>query len=244
MTKKTGLLALAAVLGALSSASAADLTGKVTLKGTPAPEKALPIDLKDGTCGKMHKEVPKTRFYVTGADGGLAEVMIVVRSGPGIDGKTFEPPAEPAVLDQVGCEYTPYVMGIQAKQKLLVKNSDPFMHNVNVQPAAAGNKGSNKAQMANAKPFEYVFENPETFLRYKCDVHPWMFSYVTVVPHPYFAVTDKDGNFTIKNLPPGKYVVEAIHRKTHPNGKGVTQEVTVEAGAARPVEFRLEAPTE
>ena len=53
----------------------------------------------------------------------------------------------------------------------------------------------------------------------KCDVHPWMFAYIGVVDHPYFAVTDKDGNFTIKNVPAGKYTVEAVHQKAGPRAR-------------------------
>jgi hypothetical protein len=58
-----------------------------------------------------------------------------------------------------------------------------------------------------------------------------MFAYVGVFDHPYFAVTGKDGSFTIKGVPPGKYVLEAYHVKTHGQNPGVTQEVAVEADA-------------
>jgi hypothetical protein len=228
----------AALLGTVQMASAADITGKVTLKGTPAPEKPLPIDLKEPTCGALHKTVPTTRFYAVGKNGELADVFIHLKDG--LTGKTIPVLTEPAVLDQVKCEYVPYVSGLQTKQKLLVKNSDPFMHNVHPTPTVAGNKESNKAQMANSKPFEYVFEAPEVFLRFKCDVHPWMFSYVGVLNHPFFAVTDAEGNFKIANVPPGDYTVEAIHRKTHaPSNKGVAQKVTVGPDGAK-VNFTIE----
>jgi len=166
-------------------------------------------------------------FYVVASDGGLAEVFVYIKEG--LSGKTFPVPSEPGVIDQKNCEYVPYVSGLQTKQKLLVKTSDPFMHNVHVQPAVAGNVPSspNRAQMPKSPPFEFTFANPEISLKFKCDVHPWMFSYVSVVEHPFYAVTGKDGTFTIKNVPAGKYTVEAVHRKTHPNGKGISQEVNV-----------------
>lgn len=218
MKIKNGFLAAAALLGAIQMASAADITGKITLTGTPPPEKELPLD---ASCGKMHTEKPKTRFYVVDASGGLADTFVYIKDG--LSGKTFPPPSEPAVLDQVGCEYVPYVFGLQTKQKLLVKNSDPLLHNIHVTPMVAGNKESNKAQMGGAKPFEYTFDAPEQFLRFKCDVHVWMFAYAGVVDHPFFAVSGKDGTFKIANVPPGKYVVEALHRK----GGKKTAEVTV-----------------
>jgi plastocyanin len=225
MKKIVGLPVILALLGVLPMmASAANITGKVVLKGTPPPEKE--ITTMDPLCSKLHegKPTPTTRFYVVGEKGGLGDTLVYLREG--VNGK-FTPPAEPAKLDQVDCEYVPYVLGIQTGQKLLVYNSDPLMHNVHVQTSVSGNRGSNRAQMAKAKPFEYTFPRPEIFVRYRCDVHPWMFSYVAVLEHPFFAVTDENGSFTIKDVPPGKYTVEAIHRRTHPNFKGVVQEITV-----------------
>ena len=159
----------------------------------------------------------------------------------GLGDKKFPPSSEPSILDQVGCEYTPYVLGLQTGQKLLVKNSDPLLHNVHPTPTVPGNPESNKAQIAGAKPLEYVYNNQEVFLRFKCDVHNWMFAYVGVVNHPFFAVSGKDGTFKIANVPPGKYVIEAVHRKTHPQGKGITKEVTVGADSQK-LEFTVEIP--
>jgi len=229
------LLMAAAFLGVLQIASAGDIKGKITLKGTPTPERDIPLDAQ---CGKLHAGPVKTRFYAVGPGGELADVFVHIKDG--LTGKTFDVPAVSGELDQKGCEYVPYVSGLQTKQKLLVKNSDPVIHNVHVTPGAgSANKESNKAQMAGAKPFEFAFDASEVFLRLKCDVHPWMFAYIGVVDDPFFAVTDKDGIYTIKNVPPGKYTVEAVHRKTHPNGKGVTQEVTVGPEGAK-ADFTIE----
>jgi uncharacterized protein (DUF2141 family) len=60
----------------------------------------------------------------------------------------------------------------------------------------------------------------------KCDVHPWMQSYMGVFSHPFFAVTGADGKFTIANLPAGTYEVEAWHEKLG------TQKSTVTVGAS------------
>jgi hypothetical protein len=69
-------------------------------------------------------------------------------------------------------------------------------------------------------------------LKFKCDVHPWMFAWVTAVDHPYFAVTGKDGTFTIKDVPPGKYKIVALHRKGAPTGIEQDIEVTADGGKA------------
>ena len=77
----------------------------------------------------------------------------------------------------------------------------------------AGNAEHNDVQMPGGPDLTYTFPQPEMFLRFKCDVHSWMFAWVSVFDSPYFSVSDKDGRFVIKNVPPGKYTVEANHRK-------------------------------
>lgn len=224
----------AALILSLQLVTAGDVTGKITLKGTPPPEKELPLDVN---CGKLHEGQPKptTLFYRVGKSGELADVVVYVKDG--LTGKTFPVPEKPGMLDQEGCEYVPYVSALQTNQKLLVKNSDPVLHNVHVLPAVAGNKESNMAQLPKSKDLSFTFPKEEMFLKFKCDVHPWMFSYVSLFDHPYYSVSDKDGSFKIANLPPGKYTIEAMHRKA---GKQ-TQEVTVDATGSKEVNFSFDA---
>jgi hypothetical protein len=231
MKLKRRCFAVAALFASLQLVSAGDIVGKITVKGTPPPEKEIPMD---PACGKIHP-TKKTRLYVVGANGELADTFVYVKEGLG--GKQFPVPTESKLLDQVGCEYIPYVSGLQAGQTLMVRNSDPLLHNVHPTPAVAGNKESNLAQLPKAKDLPFVFPKEEQFLRFKCDVHPWMFAYVTVLNHPFYAVTDKDGTFKISGLPPGKYTIEAAHRKA---GKQ-TMEVTVEEKGAKDANFVFEA---
>jgi hypothetical protein len=233
------------VLGALAVAArfhtgyAADITGVVTLNGTPPPEKPITPLKEDATCGKMHTEMPTTHFYVVGSDKQLADVIVMLK---GISGKSTGASAPALVLDQKGCLYTPQILAIQTHQKLLVKNSDPVLHNVHLNPATPGNQQanpvSNAAQMANGPDLSFTFTTPENFLKFQCDVHPWMFAWVTVVDHPYFALTGKDGAFKISNVPPGKYTLTALHRKAAPTG--VDKEIEVKEGEPAKVDFALE----
>lgn len=219
MKKQAPLIALFALTVALS-ASAADVTGTITLKGTPPPEKEIPMDPK---CGALHQGPVKTRFYAV-TDGKLADVVVSLK---GANLKAGGGAPAPLLVDQTGCEYVPYVAAAQTGQKITVRNSDPFMHNVHTLPAAPGNTEANKAQMAKAPDLEFAFSKPEQFLKFKCDVHPWMFAYISVFDHPYFAVTGKDGSFKIANVPPGKYTLEVVHRKAAPADKPVTKEIEV-----------------
>ena len=210
------------------SAAGAELTGRVTLKGTPPPEVPIPLD---ANCTKVQPQKITTRHYVVSPDGGLANVFVWIKEG--VTGK-FDPPAKEALLDQRGCEYVPYVQGIQTGQKLKILNSDPFLHNVNCQPT--NNKAFNLAQVVKGQSNEKVFDKPEVMVRIKCDVHPWMFAYVGVVDHPFFCVTDKDGKFTLPNLPAGKYTLEARHLKAGTR----TQEITVGADDKKELNFTFE----
>lgn len=238
--KTTSLLVIAASLVAgLQPAIAGDITGTITLKGTPPAEKEITQLKDDVNCGKLHTTPVKTRFYVVGGKGELADVFVTLK---GLGGKSTGASAAPLVIDQKGCEYIPYVAACQTGQKIVVKNSDPILHNVHPTPVntAGGNKEANTAQMAGGPDLTFSFPAAENFLRFKCDVHPWMFSYVNVVDHPYFAVTGADGKFTIKNVPPGKYTLVAMHRKAAPAPAGVEKEIEVTADGAK-VDLTLDA---
>lgn len=211
----------------LGWATAADVTGKITLNGKPPAEEQIEFDAQ---CAAVHPDKGYTQFYKVDAQGGLADVVVYLKTG--VPKKEYPVPAEPLVIDQKGCIFVPYVSAIMARQKVLIKNSDPLMHNINHSPVPDVQKRpQNIAQMPDAKPLERAFEksydlqNPQdiTFVRIKCDVHRWMFSYIAVFDHPYFSLSGQDGQFTIRNVPPGKYTLEAYHRKA---GR-VTREIEV-----------------
>ena len=233
MKNELNLLVIAVLSGSLQMLSAAEISGKVKLKGTPPPE--VPIQL-DANCGKLHPTPLTTRHYVVSPDGGLANVFVYIKSGVT---KKYDPPATAALLDQKGCIYLPYVMGIQTGQELAIKNSDDFMHNVHALPKL--NKEFNVGQPLKDQVTKKVLDKAEVLVKFKCDVHPWMFAYVGVVDHPFFAVTDKDGSFKISNLPAGKYTIEAYHLKAHGvSGPGLTQEITVTDSDKKDVDFTVE----
>ncbi len=237
MKKTAALLTITGLIAGLQVVSAGDISGTVTLKGTPPPEKEITQVKEDPNCGKLHTEAVKTRFYVVGAKGELADAFVTLK---GISGQSKGAEAAPVVLDQKGCEYVPYVFALQTGQKLMVKNSDPVLHNIHTLPAAAGNKEDNKAQMPGGAELTFTFPTAETFLKFKCDVHPWMFSYACVTDHPYGAVTDKDGKYTLKDVKDGKYTMEVYHRKAAPATAPVTKEVEVKGGNISE-DFTLEA---
>ena len=105
-----------------------------------------------------------------------------------------------------------------------LKNTDTTLHNVHALPAA--NAESNHPQPQGTAADRQDLRQAGGDGPLQCDIHPWMVAYVGVVPHPYYAVSGEDGAFSIKNLPPGKYTLEAWHEKLGTQ----TQEVTVAPG--------------
>jgi len=213
---KISLLLLSlGVFSALQLANAGDITGTITLKGTPPPEIDIgpTMTAQSPDCAAMYagRKFPTTHFYMVGSDGGLGDVVITLKGG---DLKSTGASAAPALLDQKGCVYEPQIFAVQTGQKIIARNSDMCVHNVHAKPAAdSGNPESNQLQMPGGADLTFTFDKPEAFLKFQCDVHPWMSAWVTVVDNPYYAVTDADGKFTIKNVPAGKYTLQVAHRK-------------------------------
>ena len=211
------------IFGAWQTACAADIVGLITLKGTPPAETDLGSYISgNADCAAMYQgqKMPTTHFYVVGPNGEFADVVVSLK---GVTGKSAGASSPPVVLDQKNCVYTPGILAIQTGQKLIVKNSDACVHNVHATPTVPGNPESNQAQMPGGADLNFVYSQPEMFLRFKCDVHPWMFAWLSVFDSPWFCVSGTDGKFVIKNVPPGKYTVEAAHRKLGTR----TQEVEV-----------------
>src|SRR5258708_11031613 len=142
--KRAALLLTLTAFASFQVAKAGDISGTVTLKGTRRPEKEISQVKEDPNCGKLHTEAVKTRFYVKGANDGLADCYVSLK---GVSAKSDGASATPAMIDQKGCEYWPYVLGVQTGQKIVVKNSDPVLHNIHPTPASTCNTTENKGQM-------------------------------------------------------------------------------------------------
>jgi plastocyanin len=207
--------------------------GSASVKGTVKFEGVAPkparIDMsQDPICAKAHPTAATTEDIVVAADGGLANVVIYVSDG--LAASTFPPPQQPVVLEQKGCQYKPHVLAMQANQKLSVVNDDGTTHNIH--PTPNNNREWNMSQPPGV-PLEQTFARAEVTVPVKCNVHPWMKGYIAVFKHPYFAVTDKNGSFELKDLPPGTYTITAWQEKL---GTQI-QKVTVSAGEAKTLDF-------
>ena len=207
----------------------ATITGKVTFEGEKPVAK--PIDMESHpACAAGHKDSPAmTEDAVVNPNGTLRWAFVWVKAG--LTQTKWVKPAAPVVLDQSGCVYTPHVLGLQTGQNLEIRNSDPTNHNVH--PVTKNNSEWNETQPPNSGPKLRTFDHPEIMVQMKCNVHPWMRSFVGVVDHPFFAVTGGDGTFTIKGLPPGTYTIETWHEKYGTRDR----QVTVGARESKTVDF-------
>jgi hypothetical protein len=215
---------------AVDTANAGGISGAVTFAGADT-DTPIAMDA-DPVCAGLHP-TPVDTNEIAVKDGKLANVFVYVKSG--LEGKSFPTPTEKKEVDQVGCLYTPRVQGIQTGQALAIKNTDATLHNVHALPTT--NQEFNQAQPQGLPPFDKTFDKQEVMVKIKCDVHPWMASYVGVLPHPYYAVSGEDGAFSMEKLPPGTYTIEAWHEKLGTQ----TQEVTIAPNQTATVAFDFKA---
>lgn len=187
-------------------AEAATISGVVNFEGA-APENEAIDMTAEPECADDHSGTPRKHTVVT-SDGKLANVFVYVKEG--LPDRSWPTQGGAQTLDQQGCMYQPHVLGLQTGQTLEIKNSDGILHNINANPTE--NRGFNISQPTNMTSSR-DFSEPEVMIPVRCDVHGWMEAYIGVLEHPYYAVTDESGAFTIENLPPGDYVVEAWHER-------------------------------
>ena len=211
-------------------AGTGSIEGTVTFDGKVPNLKALKMDA-DPACLAKHSTPPKSEALVLGDGNAMGNIFVSITSG--LAEKEHTPPAEAVVIDQNGCIYDPHVFGVMAGQPLKFKNSDGVLHNVHALPKT--NRPFNLAMPGTMtesgdKTFKKVEEKP---FRIKCDVHPWMSTWVKVMSHPYYDVTASDGKFKIAGLPAGTYEVEFWHEKLGAK----TQSVEVADGEAKTVDY-------
>ncbi len=216
----------AAPAAAAGAAGSAAVAGKIAYEGTVAAAEKVKLNA-DPKCAAMHKDGLE-RWQLHVKDGGLADVLVYVKSG--LKG-TFPPPAEAALLDQKGCDYHPHMLAMRTGQPLKIRNSDETLHNIHPRPQV--NPEFNLGQARQGMESTRQFDKAEVMIPVGCDVHPWMRAFISVFDHPFFTVSKEDGTFEIKGLPAGEYEIEAFHGKL----KSQAQKVTVKDGESATLNF-------
>jgi plastocyanin len=207
-------LAFVAVAVALTvcalPAWAGAIQGIVTLNGTPPPPRKVPVTIDQYVCGEAKDAEdlqlsPKLgiRNVVVWIDNPPAE-----SASPGVAGAPPRSSGAPAVdMDQKGCVFAPRVVLVPAGGTVNFLNSDRLLHNLHGRPKA--NSPFNRTQ-PKGRTIPLTFSQPEIFA-VDCDLHSWMKAWVVVTEHPFYAVSDPEGRFTLDGLPPGRHKVRLWH---------------------------------
>lgn len=222
------------------------VTDKGAIKGTvkwsgdlPAtPE--LPVNKDNDACGKSR---PNPRLVVDSASKGVSNTVVYLENIT--KGADLTP--KDGVIDQKACEYIPHVQIVPRGSSIKALNSDPILHNVHsyLGEDSVFNIAMPIQGQETKKPLK-----KSGIVSLKCDAgHTWMSGYIVVADHPYYALTDAQGNFTIDNIPPGKYTLKLWHEgvETTINGDTITysaditqtQEVEVAKDQTAEVSFEL-----
>jgi len=226
------LLLLSALLGCGAFAAGAD-EKYVTIKGTikwneDKPPAAAIIDVKTdkAVCCK-DGDLASSKIEVDAKSLGVKNVMIWLRPDDEVRTNTFplnqihpalaKPKSKEHVIDQPKCQFEPRITVARAGDTLVVKNSAGIGHNVNY---SSDIESFNVNLPAGAeKKLDKPLEAQRSFINVACNVHTWMEGKVRVFDHPYYAVTDKDGKFEIKDAPVGKWRIVYQHEGGYHKGK-------------------------
>ena len=206
------------------------IRGKVLWDGPIPKIKDVDMGSTPG-CLDIHGGNPKSETLVLGNDNSIANILVRIRRGLPTTA-SYTAPSDVAEVDQYGCVYKPHVLAIQKGQTISYKNSDVVPHNVHTLSEA--NPAFNKAVNVGGNPIDRTYDAEELFF-VKCDIHPWMKAWVHVIDHPFFTVTQEDGQFEIAGLPDGQFELEFWHEKMGTRH----QIVSVDSGQLTELEYRF-----
>ena len=198
---------LALLLVSTATAIAADVSGVIKLDGPQPKRPPLPLTPESR---KLYegRPYPRDEVELVNEKREIQNVFVYIQKGLPA-GKTYSAPKKPALLDQQRSMFRPRVQGLFVGQDFAMRNSDPIIHNV--RSLSQENRPFNIAQPAGTPDRLKRFSDKEGPIELRCDFHRWMRAYIFVMEHPFFAITDPQGRFHIKNLPPGEYTLATWH---------------------------------
>ena len=145
--------------------------------------------------------------YLIDSSGGLKNVVVFIETAQAalpVDQQKDN------VIENTGCRYAPRVLAMRKGERLRVRNNDPKLH-------IPHSYLNDKTVFMLSLPFKNTILDATQkirdagILKLVCDTHAWMLGFVHVFDHPFFAVTDDKGTFSISNVPPGVYTIKAWH---------------------------------
>lgn len=209
------------------------ITGTIKYDGPLPQSKLIHMDA-DPICYAVNKGNVHSQMILVGDNNTLGNVFVYIKSG--LVKHEYQTPTEAVVVNQGGCNYSPHVIGVMVGQKVKFLNPDGTLHNVHA--ICKINPEFNASMPDFRKELQVSFDKEEFMFPVQCDVHPWMKAWMAVMTHPFFVVTGAEGTFEIKNIPSGKYIIEAWHEKL-----GIkTATVTVTDHSTQKLDFTFSEP--
>ena len=200
--------------------------GTVKYLGKIPQPKKIRVTRDQAVCGKNPKY---NESLIVGSKGGVRNAVLHLKEIK--KGKKFA--AAKVEVDQNGCQFRPHVFIVRVGNPFTLINSDGILHNFRT--TSLKNPILNKAQPKFKKRLKIKIDQPE-IIPVNCDVHEWMKGWLVVAEHPYYVLTDEDGNFKITDVPPGTYTLQLWHETLGQQ----TLKVTVKANSETKVAFKLE----
>jgi hypothetical protein len=200
---------------------AGSITGRVWFSDEPPKLPVVKVSKDQDYCG----EVLPNETYIIDSNGGLKNVVVFIESAS----SSGSPEPRMNVLENNGCRYSPRIMAMQKGERLTVRNNDPKLHiphsylnertvfNLSLPFRGTSIEASQKIRQSG-------------ILKVVCDTHTWMLAHIHVFDHPYFAVTDDRGMFSITNIPAGIYTLIAWHEAAGIRSQEITVSETGDVG--------------
>lgn len=221
----------ACVLGALGvhalSAQAASIEGNVRLTGAIVEPKTVPVTSDQYVCG----DFKAAEDLLVSANQGIRNAVVKLKTPPPGANRFY--PGPPPQIDQKECVFIPRMVIVPVGGTVEFLNSDRLLHNIRSRNIKH-NRAFNRTQ-PRGRTIPITFTKPE-IVRVGCDLHPWMRSWVVVAEHPYYAITGDDGQFSLPNVPPGRYILEVWHETL----RSITKEISVPAEGVSGLTLEME----
>jgi hypothetical protein len=210
MQKKSFVIGILAAFFSFSSSAFAyetmevinggSIEGTVEFAGANVPkDQIVKVRPADKYCGDT---LPAERYLIK--DKKIKNVVVYLE---GI--KAGKPvPSESVTLTNLKCAFVPHVAVAFKGNTFIERNDDPMSHNIHtyLDGKTMYNIDLSGEGTSITKPLKNT-----GFIEIECEGHHWMHGYLYVFDHPYAAVTNDDGKFSFKDVPPGTYTVVAWH---------------------------------
>jgi plastocyanin len=244
--RRVPLVLLAALALAPASAAGGTLTGRVVFRGEPPMLPPIEVAKDREVCGPT---VPSPALSVAPDTRGVRNAVVYVEGAPA---PAVQDPPE-ARLENQQCRFVPHVVAMRVGAELAIVNSDPVLHNLRAWPRDEPRRAVfNVVQPTQGQVTRRTIKRAGV-MALTCDAHVHMSGWVLAFDHPYFAVTDESGGFTIAGIPAGRYRVTVWHEGWNivgrtPEGRllydaphTVSEDVTVTESGSAHLELALPA---